>query len=161
MGNLVVIAFDKEGTAGEFLGELGQLQKQELIKLEDAATMVRGEDGKVKVKQAQSLVGAGALGGAFWGMLVGMLFFAPMIGMAVGAAMGAGLGKASDYGINDEFMKELGEKLTPGTSAVFLLVHDAKPDRLIDRLKRFHGEIIHTSLSTEDEARLKNAFAAV
>jgi uncharacterized membrane protein len=160
MSNLIVIAFKDEHTAGTFLGELGQLQKQELIKLDDAATLIRSKSGKVKVKQAQSLVGAGALGGAFWGILIGMLFWAPFLGLAVGAATGALAGKASDYGIDDDFIKEVGEKIQPGTSAIFVLVHDAQPDKVIDELKKFNGEIIHTSLSQQQETQLKEAFSA-
>jgi uncharacterized membrane protein len=64
--------------------ELGQLQKERLVTLDDAAVVVRRQDGKVKVNQATSLVGAGSLGGAFWGMLIGLLFFMPWLGLAVG-----------------------------------------------------------------------------
>jgi uncharacterized membrane protein len=160
MSNLIVMSFKDTGSAGQFLGELGQLQSQKLIKLDDAATVVRTQDGKVKVKQARSLVGEGALGGAFWGMLIGLLFLVPFFGLAVGAATGALAGKFSDYGIDDEFIKDLSEQLQPGTSAIFVLVHDAQPDRVIDQLKKFNGEIIHTSLSNEQESQLKEAFSA-
>jgi uncharacterized membrane protein len=160
MSNLIVVAFEKESGATEYLGELAKLQKEELIKLDDAAILTRGADGKVKIKQATSLVGAGALGGAFWGMLIGMLFWAPMLGAAMGAGLGAVAGKASDYGVDDDFIKEVGETLKPGTSALFVLVHDAQPDKVIDHLKQFKGEIIHTSLSNEQEARLRDAFSA-
>jgi uncharacterized membrane protein len=160
MSNLIVVKFDGADVAAKYLDELGELQREAVIKLDDAATLVRGADGKIKIKQAQSLVGAGALGGAFWGMLIGMLFFVPVAGLAVGAALGAGIGKASDYGIDDKFIKEVGEKITPGSSALFVLVHDAQPDKVIERLKGFHGEIIHTSLSNQQEQQLKDAFSA-
>ncbi len=88
MSQLVVLKFANETGAGETLDEIGALQKQNLITLEDAATVVRGKDGKPKVKQAVSLVGAGALGGAFWGMLIGLLFFMPFLGLAAGALGG-------------------------------------------------------------------------
>ncbi len=160
MSNLIVMSFDDETSANLFLGELGKLQQQQLIKLDDAATLVRNEDGKVKVKQARSLVGEGALGGAFWGLLIGMLFFVPFVGLAVGAATGALAGKGSDYGIDDNFIKEVSETIKPGNSAIFVLVHDAQPDRVIDQLKRFNGKIIHTSLSTDQEKQLKESFSA-
>ena len=159
MGNLIVVAFEKEDAASHFLSSLDALQQLELIKVDDAAIVVRSGDGKVKVKQASSLVGFGLLGGAFWGMFVGLLFWQPLIGMAVGAAMGAGIGKASDYGLNDGFIKEVGEHILPGTSAVFMLVSDTEPNRVIAKLKPLGGEIIHTSLSYEQEARLREAFA--
>lgn len=160
MSNLIVIAFKDETSAASCLEEVGKLQKQELIKLSDAATVVRNQDGKVKVKQATSLVGEGALGGAFWGMLIGLLFWVPFFGLAVGAAMGAIAGKANDYGIDDSFIKEVGEQIKPGNSAAFLLVDSAQPDKVIEDLKQFHGEIIRTSLSNEQEHQLKEAFSA-
>jgi uncharacterized membrane protein len=160
MSNLIVVTFKKEDEAEKMLGKLGDLQKQELIKVEDAATAVRHSDGKVKVKQANSLVGAGALGGAFWGMLFGLLFFAPFLGMAIGAATGALFGKATDYGINDKFIKQVSESIKPGNSALFMLVSDTKIDKVVEQLKPFKGEIIHTSLSKDEEAQLKKAFAS-
>jgi uncharacterized membrane protein len=161
MSNLIVMTFKDEDGAKKILEELGDLQREHLIKLDDAATVIRNSDGKLKVKQARSLVGEGALGGAFWGMLVGLLFLAPLAGMAIGAAMGGGLGKLADYGINDQFIKEVGKKLVPGTSAVFFLVHEAQVDKVVEALKPFKGEIIHTSLSETEEAELKQTFSAV
>lgn len=159
MSNLVVLAFDTENGARQTLEEVERLQKQNLIHVEDAAEAVRHESGKVKVKQAVSLAGAGAMGGAFWGMLFGLLFFVPFLGMAVGAATGALFGKAADYGINDDFISEVGNSVQPGNSALFLLVSQAQMDKVVERLKPYGGKLIHTSLSKEEEARLKEAFA--
>ena len=159
MSNLIAMAFETEGGAADTLAEIEKLQKQELIHVEDAATAVRHEGGKVKVKQAHSLAGAGALGGAFWGMLFGLLFFVPFLGMAVGAATGALFGKTSDYGINDNFIREVSNSVQPGNSALFLLVADAQADKVVERLKPYGGKIIHTSLSKDEEKRLKEAFA--
>jgi len=159
MGNLVVFAFDNELGAQHTLEEVERLQAGNLIKVDDAATAVRRIGGKVKVKQVKSMAGAGALGGAFWGMLFGLLFFAPFLGMAVGAATGALFGKAADFGINDDFIREVSDAVQPGTSALFLLVHGAQLDKVVDALKPFGGKIIHTSLSKDEEAQLKEAFA--
>ncbi len=159
MSNLVVLAFKGEEEAPAFLDKVKELQKAQLIHIDDAATAIRRKDGKVKVKQANSLVGTGALGGAFWGTLFGLLFFAPFLGLAIGAATGALFGKASDYGINDEFIKKVSDTIKPGMSAVFLLVSDAKMDKVVEALKPYGGKIIHTSLSTEEEKELKEAFA--
>jgi len=74
MSDLVVLALDTETGAEEMRDELIRLQKEHLITLSDAAVVVRQQDGHVQVKQAVSLVGAGALGGAFWGLLIGIIF---------------------------------------------------------------------------------------
>ena len=160
MSELIVLAFDTPTGAQEMGDEVKRLQKQELIKLEDAAFVTRKEDGKVKVKQAVSLVGAGALGGAFWGMLIGLLFFMPWLGLAIGAVTGAISGKLSDYGIDDNFIKEVGEKVEPGGSALFMLISDATPDKVIEELKKYHPTVLSTSLSKEDEQNLRDAFGA-
>lgn len=159
MSNLIVLTFKSEEGAKQTLDKVGDLQQQELIKLDDAAWAVRHHNGKVKVKQANSLVGAGALGGAFWGMLIGLLFFAPFAGLAIGAATGGLFGKAADYGINDDFIKKISESVQPGDSVLFLLVSQAQADKVIEILKPMGGKIEYTSLSKEEEDQLKEAFA--
>jgi uncharacterized membrane protein len=160
MSELFVLAFDTETGASEMLDTIGRLQKQELITLEDAAVVVRPKEGKPKVKQAQSLVGAGALGGAFWGMLIGLLFFAPWLGLVAGAVGGALGGKLTDIGIDDKFIKEVGETIEPGHSALFLLVVKATRDKVLPELAKYNATVLQTSLSEEDEAKLREAFSA-
>jgi uncharacterized membrane protein len=160
MSDLFVFAFETENGAAEMRDALGRLQKEHLITLEDAAVVVRRPDGKVKVKQAVNLVGAGALGGAFWGMFIGMLFWAPWLGLAVGAVTGAISGKLTDVGVDDNFIKEVGSTIEPGHSALFLLVRDITPDKVLERLEGFTPKVVQTSLSKEDEAKLREAFSA-
>ena len=160
MSDLFVFAFDSETGAGEMRDALASLQKEHLITLEDAAVVVRNQDGKAKVKQAVNLVGAGAWGGAFWGMLIGLLFFAPWLGLAVGAITGAISGKFTDIGVDDKFIKQVGETIEPGHSALFLLVRDVTPDKVLERLEGFNPTVLQTSLSKEDEQKLREAFSA-
>jgi uncharacterized membrane protein len=159
MSEMIVFAFDNETGAAELRDEMKELQKQHLLTLEDAAVVVRKPDGKAKVSQAVSLVGAGALGGSFWGLLIGLLFLAPWLGLAIGAATGAIAGKFTDVGIDDKFIEEVGETIEPGHSALFLLVRDVTPDKVIEDVKRFNPTVLRTSLSQEDEAKLREAFA--
>lgn len=161
MSELVVLAFDREDGASRMLGEISSLQRQELIKLDDAAVVVRKLNGRVKVKQAQSLVGAGALGGAFWGMLIGLLFLAPFLGAAIGALGGALGGKMTDIGIDDKFIRQIGSTIEPGNSALFMLVRSAVTERVLKQIQDFPGAtVLRTSLSEEQEAKLREAFAA-
>ena len=160
MSDLVVVAFDNETDAEKLQTEMKRLQKEHLVTLEDAAVVVRKADGKVKVKQSTSLVGAGALGGAFWGLLIGLVFRAMWWGLAIGAVLGALQGKFKDIGIDDKFIKEVGETIQPGNSAIFLLIRESTPDKLIDELKGYKGTVLKTSLSTDDEAKLRAAFGA-
>jgi uncharacterized membrane protein len=159
MSELIVFTFKNETDAEEMRDALGKMQKQHLITLDDAAVVVRKQDGKVKVKQAVSLVGAGALGGSFWGLLIGLLFWAPWLGLAIGAATGALAGGLTDTGVDDKFIKEVGNAIEPGNSALFLLVVDATVDKVLDGLKDFDAEVYQTSLTEENEAKLRETFA--
>lgn len=137
-----------------------RLKKEQLITLDDAAVVIRNHDGKVKVKQAVNLVGAGTVGGAFWGMLIGLLFWMPWLGLAIGAITGAISGKLSDYGINDEFINEVAQTIEPGGSALFLLISNWTEDKVLDQLSKFNAKVVRTSLSKEEESKLKAAFGA-
>src|ERR687894_186731 len=96
-----------------------------------------------------STTGAAAAGGALWGGLIGLLFLAPFLGMAIGAASGAAGGALSDLGVDDKFMKELANQLQPGAAAVFVLVRESTPDKVLPRISPFGGTVMHSSLSDE------------
>jgi uncharacterized membrane protein len=115
---------------------------------------------KLTTRQLHSTAGSGAGWGAFWGFLFGLLFFIPFLGAAIGAGMGALTGSMADVGISDDFIKQVREKVTPGTSALFALTSGATaPDRVIDELRQYDFEIISTNLPEEQEKQLRNAFA--
>ena len=156
MSNLVAVAFEDRATAEEVMGTLARLQKEHAIELEDAVIVTRDDKGKVKLHQSNKLAASGAVGGALWGGLIGLIFFVPLFGMALGAATGAATGALTDVGVDDKFMKELGEKLKPGGAAVFVLVHRSTPDKVLPEIAPFGGEVIHTSLDNEAEERLRH-----
>ncbi|MFC6721622.1 DUF1269 domain-containing protein [Halobacteriaceae archaeon SHR40] len=160
MSSLVVLTFEDEDGAEDMRDRMFDFQKRRLITIEDAAVVKRKKNGKTKVKQAYSLVGAGALGGAFWGMLIGLLFFAPWLGLIAGAAGGALSGKLGDIGIDDSFIKEVGEAIEPGQSALFLLAREAQIERIREETKGINFEIIQTNLSPTEETQLRETFAA-
>jgi uncharacterized membrane protein len=160
MSELIVFAFPNENGASEMDEAIKRLKKEQLITIDDAAIVVRNHDGKVKVKQAVNLVGSGTVGGAFWGMLIGLLFWMPWLGMAIGAITGAISGKLSDYGIDDEFIHEVAGTIEPGGSALFLLISKWTEDKVLDELSKFNPKVVRTSLSKEEELKLKAAFGA-
>src|SRR4051812_7989264 len=157
MSNLVAVAYPDAATAEEVRGELALAMKEHLIVLEDAVVVVRGDDGKVKLHQAISTTGAGAASGALWGGVIGLLFLSPLLGAAIGAASGGAAGALTDVGVDDKFLKELGEKLTPGSAALIVLVRDSTPDKVLPRISQYGGHVLQSSLSTEAEARLDEA----
>jgi uncharacterized membrane protein len=163
MAELVAVGFDNPQEADRVLTELARLQREYLIDLEDAVVAIRQPDGKVNLKQSINMVGVGAasggLSGALWGSLVGLLFLNPLAGMAVGGLVGAGSGALSgslvDYGIDDTFIRQIADTLQPNTSALFVLVRKAQPEKVLQELSQFRGKVLRSSLSPEQEARLQ------
>ena len=161
MATLSVLKFNDPYGADRVLLALQGLQEQQMINLEDAAVVSWPQGNKKPTThQLHSTSGAGALGGAFWGVLFGLIFFVPFLGAAIGAGMGALTGSMADVGIDDDFIKQVREKVTEGTSALFALTSGATaPDKIIDELKQYDFEIISTNLPEEQENKLREAFA--
>jgi uncharacterized membrane protein len=156
MSSLVAIAYPDRATVR---AELVQATKEHLIKLEDAVVVEHQLDGKIKLHQGMSLTGTGAAGGALWGGLIGLIFLAPLLGMAVGAASGAAMGKVSDVGVDDEFLKTLAAKLPAGGAALIALGTTGGTGKVLERVRQYGGEVIQTSLSTEQEEHLRAALS--
>ena len=163
MATITGYSFDTVDGAEKMVDLVQDLSRQKLITLEDAAiiTWPQGKK-KPKTKHLGDMAGAGALGGAFWGMLFGLIFFVPFFGMAVGAAMGALAGHFSNYGIDKEFIKEAQDKVTEGTSALFLMTSQAVQDKVTDAVKKsgLKFDLFYTNLSEEQENQLKEDFAS-
>lgn len=157
MSNLAAIAYPDRETAEHVRRTLVEMQKEHLIELDDMVVITRGDDGKVKLHQSTSVAGTGAAGGALWGGLIGLLFLAPLMGMAVGAAAGGAAGALTDLGVDDTFMKDLGQQLGAGGAAVLVLVRRSTPDKVLPRISEYGGHVLQTSLSTEAENSLKAA----
>lgn len=159
MATLTVWEFPDADAAEKAAETPGSLARQELIQVHDAAIVTWPADKKrPKTRQLHNLVGAGALGGAFWGMLFGLIFFVPFLGAAIGAGIGALTGSLRDVGIDDGFIRSVAEKVTPGTSALFVLSSNAVIDRVRDAFAGTEGQLIETNLSSEEEARLREVF---
>jgi len=163
MATITGYTFDTAEGAGKMVDLVQDLTKQQLITLQDAAIVTWPKDKKKpKTKHLDDMTGAGALGGAFWGMLFGLIFFIPFFGMAIGAAMGALMGHYSNYGIDKDFIKTAQDKVTEGTSALFLMTSDAVKDNVTDAVKKsgLKFEIFYTNLSDEQEQQLKEDFGS-
>lgn len=160
MADLVVIGYDDEFKAQEVRLQLMKMQKEYLVDLADAVVATKDKDGKVKLHQIYNLTAAGAASGGFWGTLIGLIFLSPLLGLAVGAASGAVAGTLTDVGIDDKFMKGIAENLKAGSSALFVLVRKATPDKVLAELQGTGGKILQTSLSHEQEEKLQSALGA-
>ena len=160
MSDLIAVAYPDQETAETVRQTLAGLIREHVIELDDAVVVTRDGDGKVKLHQAVNTAAAGATSGALWGGLIGLIFLAPLLGMAVGAAAGGAGGALADYGVDNKFMKDLGEKLTPGSAALIVLVRKVTPDKVLPRIEQYGGEVLQTSLDAEAEGRLRDALEA-
>jgi uncharacterized membrane protein len=160
MATLVVIDYENEVRAEEVRLALLKMQKEYLVDLIDAVIVVRDAKGKVKLRQLYDLTTAGAISGGFWGALIGLLFLNPLFGIAVGAAAGAISGALRDVGIDDNFMKSLGETLKPDSAALCVLIRQMTADKVLEEIQKFGGTLVKTNLSHENEAKLRDALAS-
>ena len=163
MATLTVWRFDTTDGADRAAGVLLDLVDRDDIAPLDAATVV-WERGKSRPRTRElfpDAAGHGALGGGFWGLLFGLVFFVPLLGAAIGAATGTITGSLTDVGIDDGFINQLRDRVTPGTSALFLLGSEAIVERVHETFAAGpHGDIIHTDLTPEQEAALREIFGA-
>jgi uncharacterized membrane protein len=160
MADLIAIIYPDEASATAVRAKLIELQKDYLIELSDVVVVTKDGEGKVKLHQAANLTAASALTGGLWGSLIGLLFLNPLLGLAVGAAAGAVSGSLTDYGIEDDYMRELAESFTPGTAALFVLVKEVTADRVLPAIAPFGGTVLKTSLPQERETALREALKA-
>jgi uncharacterized membrane protein len=174
MSELVCIAFKDSGTADKVLDELRSLEADYVLDLEDAVIVVRDKNGKVRIKQCIDVFGGatthGVALGVLWGGLMGLLFMNPLAGVLGSIAGGAGggamtvaaheFGILDDYGINDNFIKALGSTISPGASAIFLLIRNIEGEKLLKKSSQYEGTILKTSLSKENEERLRKALSS-
>jgi uncharacterized membrane protein len=155
LAELIAIGYPDETTALEAEEEAQRLAEELIIQPDAIAAIVRTKDGKFKVTTNHHVVGAGATYGMFWGFLFGLLFFVPVFGMAVGAGLGALLGKLEKSGIDKQFQQQVRDMLQPGTSALFLVLEKATPDKATEAMSKFGGTVLKSSLSREAEQALQ------
>ena len=161
MATLVAIGYPEQGTAEMARRTVQQLEADLIIQAEQVAAIERDPEGKYHVHTTHggASAGGGAMWGGFWGMLFGLLFFIPFAGLALGAGMGALFGHFGEKGIDKAFQQQVRDYVQPGTSALFMVIDKATPDKAVAALQQYGGTVIRTSLSDEDTKRLQDALA--
>jgi uncharacterized membrane protein len=159
MATLVAIGYPDQTTAEQARGTVQGLETELIIQADQVAAISRDLDGKYHVTTTHggASAGGGAAWGGLWGLLFGVLFFVPFAGLAIGAGLGALSGHLGEKGIDKAFQQQVRDYLKPGTSALFMVIEQATPDKAIAALEQYGGTVIKTSLSAEDTARLQAA----
>ncbi|MCB0003895.1 MAG: DUF1269 domain-containing protein [Anaerolineae bacterium] len=155
MSYLVVIKYGDAAEAAEVRKAIKQLSDQGLIRIEDAAMVSRGEDGKLNVHNEldKGVKWGAAIGGGLGLLIAGIMF--PIGGIIIGALAGAAIGAATDHGIEKKFVKEVGDSLEVGQSALFVVIQDANATAVMSTLGQYKGEVYQTSLPSNVEAALR------
>lgn len=161
VNTLTAWRFDDPSGAEQALDRVQALVRRGLATVDDGALVTWPTmRSRPKTHELGSLTGPGALCGGFWGMLVGLILVAPLAGREVGAAAGALLGALSGFGIDEDFIAEVRERVTPGTSALFLLSRGAVVDGVAAELADFDMERVRSNLDSDQERRLCAALVA-
>lgn len=166
MSELVVFTYAHPDRAAEVLKHVASLKRENIRKpvvtIEDAAVAVKGDDGQVRIRQTleTAMKASTVATGGLWGVLVGFLFGGPLLGALVGAGVSWYAGRRIDIGIDNDFVRQVSEDLTPGRSALLLLVRDTPIDTLAEVLNAQGGRLHHTSLSDEAAAAFTQAAAS-
>ncbi len=162
MATLVAVGYPDESTAERARQTVQALESELVIQADQVAAISRDAQGKYHVTTTHggASTAGGAVWGGFWGLLFGLLFFIPFAGWAVGAGMGALFGHLGKNAIDKQFQQEVRDYVQPGTSALFMIIEKATPDKAVAALSEYGGKVIRTSLSDEDTAKLQEALAA-
>ena len=127
MNQLIVVAFDHFDDARAALASLRSLEREGRIRFEDTAIVERDPDGTAHVKnEVSGTTETAAVVGAIVGGLITFVF--PPAGAVLGAAFGAAIGAAMDKGVSANFIDDVKKTLTPGRSALFLVVKQSDAD---------------------------------
>lgn len=167
MSTLVAITYPDVNQAGKVFNTLKRLVTEHVLDMHDAVYVTKDSSGEVDLHQLINMPGVGAArgagGGALWGALIGLLFLQPLTGAVIGAAVGAGTGalagRFTDYGIDDNFVRQLSTQLSPNSSAIFVLIRRMTEDKVVPEISQYGGTVLRTSLSDEAEQRLQAALS--
>jgi uncharacterized membrane protein len=173
MSNLIVVGFKKDMfRASRVLSELVAMNEDWVVDLQDAVAAYRDYNGNLRVDQSyQMTTGEGAAWGGLWGSLVGLTIGAIAAPVTAGAsavagALGGGaLGAAGgaidadwwkqDYGISEDFVRDVGAMVQPGDSAIFALLRFADPNVLAERFRGYGGTVMQSTLTKEQADKVQ------
>jgi uncharacterized membrane protein len=90
------------------------------------------------------------------GLLIGGIIF-PIGGLVLGLAGGALVGRLMDMGVDGKFVKDVGEQIKPGTSALFVLLKGENPAAEVAILRQYKGHVLQTTLDSDAEQAIRDA----
>jgi uncharacterized membrane protein len=160
---IVVLGFENPYGAEAMLDDVYKWQKQGWIEIEDAVVVCVGIGDTIDVQQThRSEKSKFALRGGGVGLLAGALLGGPVLGLVAGVAAGVlkGRGKEKEFaGLDADFVEAASQWVRSDRSALFLLVKQADIGRLQAHLRPLKAKVLTTTLSPEQEKKLRQALA--
>jgi uncharacterized membrane protein len=151
MSELIAFVYDNENGAKSLEGDLLAAQTDQNLRVSDAALILRRQDGRPMLSHAVDLVGRGSMGGMFWGFILALVFWARWWGLSVGSALG-------DLGLEEDFVKDVGDSVGKGHSALVALVDDDMVAGVLKAADSSNPKLMRTSFSAQDEKVLQTIF---
>ena len=153
---VLVAAFQEEEAADEALKELKQAKWAGVIGIQDAAVLRMDEKGKLHVKETGDWGGgkgavAGAVIGGFIGLLAGPIGWLGLTGAVIGGLAA----KLRDSGFSDERLKQLGESLQPGTSAIVAVIEHRWVAELERQMQEAGADVMTEEIGADIAAQLE------
>ncbi|MGI9614214.1 MAG: DUF1269 domain-containing protein [Acidimicrobiales bacterium] len=145
--DFAVVVYNGTDTADSAFDVLKELEKEDKLKIHDAAVITRTDQGKIKLNNKGFI--AGGKGGAI-GLVIGAVLGGPIVGAVVGWAVGF-----FRSGDRREIRDALNEKLGLEESALAAVIEDAKWDDILPAMEHLGGEPLHYQLQGESLAKLE------
>ena len=184
MATLIVVGFKQDMyRASQVLNRLIEMDYDWTIDLRDAVAVYRDYSGKLRTDQSYQLTtGEGAAMGGLFGSLIGLTLGAiaapftagASTAVAAGAVAAGGLGGGmlgaaggaldatwwkEDFGISDDFVKEVGTQVQPGDSAIFALLRAADYAFVAAEFSNYGGTVLSTTLSPEQAKKVEQVLS--
>lgn len=154
---LIVAAFNDEKGAGQTLSELKAAKRERLIGIQNAAVLVKDQNGKLRIKETADMGGGkgaalGGVAGAAIGLIAGPALLVPA---AVGALVGGLTAKLRDSGFSNDRLKALGEGLKPGSSAIVAVVEHKWVQQVEEAMEELGVDLMVAELSADIAEQLE------
>jgi uncharacterized membrane protein len=153
----VVAAFKTPDGASMALRDLKSVDK-DVLGVREAAVLVRNADNKLEITESHHIAKGAVVGGVV-GAVVGLIT-GPVGWVAVGgAAVGALANHLRDTGFPDQRLKQIGDALTPGTSALVAIVEQRWVVDVEQRLRSAATDVATEALQADVAAQLEEQSA--
>lgn len=177
MSQLIAVGFKNRYAASEVLRKLRAMDHAWVVDLDDAVAVYRDDRGKLRVDESYQMTARrGAAWGALWGSLIGAALAIPFaagpigaaavaetlaVGATAGGAINAAIGAVEagsckeEFGIREDFIKEIQGMVQAGDSAILALLRTADPVEVAEQFRGYGGTVLQTTLSKEQAAKVQ------